>query len=136
MDGKPAILGEFGINKTWFPGDVEATFYEAYLHKASTNDMSAMFWNLGLGHNPWDRWIGSDDHLFDTFKNGQWSLETYQPSLVDYFFFNIGSSVQLLSAHGGVVALSLLVIASIVGTAILLSWRLKKDDEIPEKFSA
>ena len=134
---KPAILGEFGVHKTWFPDDVEATIYEAYLDKASANNMSGvMFWNLGLGHNLWDRWIGSDSHLFNTFTNGQWTLETYQPSLVDYFFFNIGSSVQLLSSHGGVVALGLLVIAAVAGTAILLSWRLRKNDEIPKKFSA
>lgn len=134
--GKPTILGEFGVNKTWFPTKIEAIIYEAYLDEAR-NDMSGvMFWNLGLGHNPWDRWIDSDSHLFNTFKNGQWTLETYHPSLGDHFFFNIGSSVQLLSSHGGVVALILLVVATIVGTAILLLGRLRKNDEIPEKFSA
>ena len=133
---KPAILEEFGANKTIYTEEKQTELYGAYLNAAYTANMSgAMFWNLGLGHNPWDCWPGGDTHLFNLLEHSEtWLTGTYAPSMLDYPFFFVGSTIQVLVAHSAYVTIGLLAIAVILVGILFLSRKVRKGGEIPEKF--
>ncbi len=134
---KPVILEEFGASQS-LPRDVQAEVYETYLTLASENGFSgAMFWNLGLGHNVWDRWPEEDSHIFSVLdgQSGHWSVNTYHPSVLDRLFFSTGSSIQFMAKHSPLVTASAFVAALTVSILLLLVKKRRSVGEIPEEFS-
>jgi len=122
---RPVVLEEFGVNRTCFARDKEAEIYRAYLDEAVRKNMSgAMFWNLGLGNNSWDRWEDQDRHLFDVVGSSPLFVNTLRPSISDRIFFSVGSNVQFLLSNSGHVTSILITIAVIVGVGFVLLRRL------------
>jgi len=133
---RPIILEEYGADKN-FTKEKQVEIYRTYLQIASATNMSGvMFWNLGLGHNPWDRWIDQDAYLFTLIKNdaGTWLTDTYVTSSIDYVFFSTGSSVQVLVEHSAYVTIGILASAAIIAGFLFLCKKLRKGPEIPEEF--